>query len=111
MSHRFTTKSQTSYIRNIIISLVVFLVIFLLFWMELTSIQKRVNEEGIQTLQTAVTRSVTRCYAEEGSYPESLDYLKEHYGLHYDESKYFVDYQPIGSNIMPDITIMRKGGN
>ena len=97
MSHRFTTKSQTSYIRNIIISLVVFLVIFLLFWMGLTSIQKRVNEEGIQTLQTAVTRSV--------------DYLKEHYGLHYDESKYFVDYQPIGSNIMPDITIMRKGGN
>ena len=107
MSHRFTTKSQTSYIRNIIISLVV----FLLFWMGLTSIQKRVDEEGIQTLQTAVTRSVTRCYAEEGSYPESLDYLKEHYGLHYDESKYFVDYQPIGSNIMPDITIMRKGGN
>lgn len=72
MSHRFTTKSQTSYIRNIIISLVVFLVIFLFFWMGLTSIQKRVNEEGIQTLQTAVTRSVTRCYAEEGSYPESL---------------------------------------
>lgn len=63
MSHRFTTKSQTSYIRNIIISLVVFLVIFLLFWMGLTSIQKKVDEEGIQTLQTAVTRSVTRCYA------------------------------------------------
>ena len=69
MSHRFTTKSQTSYIRNIIISLVVFLVIFLLFWMGLTSIQKKVDEEGIQTLQTAVTRSVTHCYAEEGSYP------------------------------------------
>ena len=30
---------------------------------------------------------------------------------YYDESKYFVDYQPIGSNIMPDIIIMRKGGN
>ena len=79
--------------------------------MGLTSIQKKGGRRRHPgTLQTAVTRSVTRCY-EEGSYPESLDYLKEHYGLHYDESKYFVDYQPIGSNIMPDITIMRKGGN
>lgn len=110
MSHRFMTKSQTSYVRNIIISLVIFLVIFFFFWMGLSSLQRKVDQEGIQTLQAAVTRSVTRCYAEEGAYPESLDYLKEHYGLHYDENKYFVDYQPIGSNIMPDITIMRKGG-
>ncbi|WP_318583936.1 hypothetical protein [[Clostridium] scindens] len=55
-----------------------------------------------------MTRSITQCYAVEGNYPESLDYLKKSYGLHYDEDKFFVDYQPLGSNIMPDVTIIKK---
>ena len=111
MSHRFTTKSQTSYIKyNHFFSY--FFSRYFFCFLDGTHIhtEKRWTKKASRTLQTAVTRSVTCCY-EEGSYPESLDYLKEHYGLHYDESKYFVDYQPIGSNIMPDITIMRKGGN
>ena len=54
-------------------------------------------------------RNITYCYAVEGSYPESLDYLKEHYGLTYDEDRFFVDYQVIGANILPDVTIIEKG--
>lgn len=69
---------------------------------------KKMDQEEMQTLQNAITRSVTTCYTLEGSYPQSLGYLKKHYGLHYDENKYFVDYQPLGANIMPDITIIRK---
>lgn len=110
MSHRFITKPQTSYLRNILISLLLFACIFAAFWLGVSSMQKKVDTEGIKTLQNAVTRSITRCYVEEGSYPESLDYLKEHYGLYYDENKYFVDYQPLGANIMPDVTIIQKGG-
>lgn len=110
MSHRFITKPQTSYLRNILISFLLFAFVFIIFWLGVSSMQEKVDTEGIKTLQNAVTRSVTRCYAEEGSYPESLDYLKKHYGLHYDEDKYFVDYQPLGANIMPDITIIQKGG-
>ena len=110
MSHRFINKPQTSYLRNILISVLLFACIFAVFWSGVSSMQKKVDSEGIQTLQNAVTRSITRCYAEEGSYPESLDYLKEHYGLYYDESKYFIDYQPLGTNIIPDVTIIPKGG-
>ena len=69
---------------------------------------EKMDQEEMQTLQNAITRSVTTCYTLEGSYPQSLGYLKKHYGLHYDENKYFVDYQPLGANIMPDITIIRK---
>ena len=110
MSQRFITKPQTSYLRNILISLLLFACIFAIFWLGVSSMQKKVDSEGIQTLQNAITRSITRCYAEEGSYPESLNYLKKHYGLHYDENKYFIDYQPLGENIMPDVTIIQKGG-
>ena len=45
----------------------------------------------------------------EGAYPESLEYLKENYGLIYDEDLFFVDYKVEGSNILPDITIIEKG--
>jgi hypothetical protein len=49
----------------------------------------------------------------EGAYPESLDYIKEHYGISWDESKYLVDYEVTGANLMPDVTIfsLKSGGN
>ena len=108
MSQRFISNKKTSYLRNFILSCLFFLLILSAFFLGTSSFQKRVDKEGISTLQDAVTRSITRCYAEEGSYPETLNYLKEHYGLTYDESTYYVDYQPLGSNIMPDITIIQK---
>ncbi len=51
-------------------------------------------------------RSIANCYALEGEYPESLEYIKENYGLVYDEDRFFVDYRVSGSNIMPDVTII-----
>ena len=64
----------------------------------------------MESLENALNRSITQCYAVEGAYPPSLAYIKEHYGLIYDEELFYVDYQPIGSNIMPDVTIMLKTG-
>lgn len=106
MKHRFTTKKSSS--RSLLISAAVFAAVFLLFWFAVSSLSTRTNEEEIQTLETAVTRGITYCYAVEGSYPASLAYLKENYGLIYNEDKYFIDYQPMGANILPDVTIIRR---
>ena len=35
-----------------------------------------------------------------------LLYLEEHYGLSYDSKKYVVSYEVIGSNLMPDVTVI-----
>ena len=61
-----------------------------------------------QILQDALKRSVIQCYALEGAYPISLRYLEEHYGLTYNKEHFFVDYQYIGSNLHPDITIIER---
>lgn len=63
-------------------------------------------DEQTQSLETAIRRSVVQCYVVEGTYPPDLDYLKEHYGITYDSNRYYVDYTAIGSNLMPDITII-----
>ena len=59
-------------------------------------------------LQKALDRSITQCYALEGTYPNDLEYLEEHYGLTYNKEHFFVDYQYIGGNLRPDVTIIEK---
>ena len=86
---RFIRERKTSYLRNVIISVLIFLLIFAGFGCGLTAMNKKMDQEEMQTLQNAITRSVTTCYTLERSYPQSLGYLKNHYGLHYDENKYF----------------------
>ncbi|MDC7301025.1 MULTISPECIES: hypothetical protein [Agathobacter] len=59
-------------------------------------------------LNKALNRSITQCYALEGAYPASLKYLVDHYGLTYDSEHYYIDYQYIGSNLRPDVTIIER---
>lgn len=67
------------------------------------------NQSGnYQILENALNRSITQCYALEGSYPPSLSYLVENYGLLYNSEQYFIDYQYIGSNLRPDVTIIER---
>lgn len=66
------------------------------------------EEQQFKVAQKAVVRAAVECYALEGSYPKNLSYLKENYSLMVDEEQYIVDYCWIGSNLMPDITILSK---
>ena len=54
-------------------------------------------------------QGAVQCYALEGFYPEDLEYLETHYGLSYDSEKYVISYEVIGSNLMPDVTIIPLG--
>ena len=69
---RFIRERKTSYLRNVIISVLIFLLIFAGFGCGLTAMNKKMDQEEMQTLQNAITRSVTTCYTLEGSYPQSL---------------------------------------
>lgn len=109
MTHRFYKKQKSS--RNLLISVSVFAAVILIFWSAVSSVSAKTDEEEMETLQTAVMRQITYCYAIEGAYPPSLGYLEDNYGLTYNAEKYFIDYQPLGTNIMPDITIIKKRAN
>lgn len=74
----------------------------------LHSFGRQTIERQEESLRNAITRDVIQCYALEGSYPPSLSYIEEHYGLTYDHSTFFVDYRPIAGNLYPDVTILRN---
>ena len=88
----------------------VFCIAALLFFFAkaMDSIGSANDTEQAAILEQALTRSITACYALEGAYPPDIDYLVEHYGLTYDSREYFIDYQYIGSNLRPDVTIIKK---
>lgn len=66
------------------------------------------RSEGKAQLEAALHRAAVACYACEGIYPPSLDYLIEHYGIQIDDSRYLVVYEAFAENLMPDITVLEK---
>lgn len=66
--------------------------------------------EGRDRLEDAVRRAAVTCYASEGIYPPTLQYLEEHYGVQVDESRYTVFYDAFAENLMPDITVVENEG-
>lgn len=69
-------------------------------------ISRRADEEGAETLRNGIRRASVQCYAIEGRYPPSVQYLKDHYGIQIDEERYSVFYDGFASNVMPDITVV-----
>lgn len=77
-----------------------------IFIIGIRSVDDSTYEKQRESLQTALHRSISQCYAVEGVYPPNLEYIKTHYGLTYNEDLFYVDYQPIGANLYPDTTIV-----
>lgn len=101
-------KKVQSFFSGIHLSILIFVVLFFFFIIMLGRISDTTLDRQEESLNTAINHCIVSCYCIEGTYPPSLSYMEEHYGLTYDRSLFFVDYQAIGSNIYPDVTVIRK---
>ena len=93
-----------AYRREIAIVLVMLLVVGGV-WLLINRVGTSSGNAQTQFVTEAVHNAALTCYAVEGAYPTSLEYLRKHYGLAYDQSRYLVRYDAFGSNLMPDITV------
>lgn len=91
-----------------VLAAVVILAVLLWFFTAMGNLTRDSGDKGREQLETALRRSAVACYAAEGIYPPTLDYLTEHYGVQIGE-KYIVFYEIFASNLMPDITVLEKG--
>ena len=64
--------------------------------------------EGRQQLEEALRRAAVACYAAEGVYPPTLEYLTGHYGVQIQEERYTVFYEVYANNLMPEITVLER---
>lgn len=87
---------------------IAFVILLLFFLSGISSVNTTTLTKQQESLENALTRSISHCYAVEGSYPPSLEYLMANYGLSYDTNVFLVDYEYYGDNLYPDYTILLK---
>lgn len=91
------------------ISLVPFLLMIFLVVYAVDYIKVKSTSENIQVIETTIKKAAIACYAIEGAYPSTIEYLEENYGLQLNKDKYVFEYDIIGSNVMPWIAVVEKG--
>lgn len=91
--------------KNYVLSIAAFICVVAVFIFAINGISRKSTSEGAATLQQAIQRASVQCYAIEGRYPSSVDYLVKNYGVQIDTDKYAVFYEGFASNMMPDITV------
>ena len=75
-------------------------------WLLVSRVETTQSSAQTQFVYDAVRNAALTCYAVEGAYPESLDYLRSNYGLAYDRSRYQVTYSAFASNLVPEIYVV-----
>ena len=99
-------KGALDFLRSAILPILFTAAVMLIIVYGLQQTAMSSKSEGLKILEDGVRRAVAKCYAVEGSYPESVAYLEEHYGIHIDKTKYIVHYEIFASNVMPDIMVI-----
>ena len=90
--HRFETYRQNSSIRNFSVSVIGFSVVLAIFIAGVSNVSVRADAQAAKTLEQAINRGIVRCYTI--------------------ENRFFVDYQVLGSNLIPEVTIIdRRDGS
>ena len=95
-------KSQT---KGYLLSAAALLLLVGVFAVGALSFAGKAGQKGEESLRRAVTRASVQCYAIEGRYPPSVEYLEENYGVRVDRDRYNVFYNGFASNVMPEIVI------
>ena len=95
--------------RRAIIKLLIFAVVLVSAVMLINRIDTAQGTAENEIVRDAIRNAAVTCYAVEGAYPDSVDYLREHYRLAYDETRYLVTYEAFASNRIPDIYVTERG--
>ena len=94
--------------RGLIVSAAVCAVSGAAFALSVSGVSGSMEAQQTQVLERAIEKAVVTCYAIEGQYPPTLDYILEHYGVMIDEERYDVLYDVFAQNIMPSVSVLRK---
>ncbi|MDO4492847.1 MAG: hypothetical protein Q4C53_03060 [Clostridia bacterium] len=86
-----------------------FLAVLALFVWTVGRIGTAEQNSEAEMVRTAVKNAALTCYAVEGAFPQEVGYLRENYGLLFDEDRFIVAYDGFASNIMPDIRVLERG--
>ena len=84
-----------------------FALVLLIFLFAVSNASRGNIDRQQESLEKAIQRDVTYCYATTGRYPKTFDYIERVYGLTYDKDLFTVEYEVQGSKIPPVVKVTR----
>ena len=88
-------------------AVLIFVALIIAFVFLINNITSKSSERELGIIRDAVKNAALTCYVVEGTYPDDVQYLRDHYNLSYNEDKYFVMFRErsFASNVIPDIIV------
>lgn len=100
---------QLKHYRGWIVTLCVFALLLGFTMRRVGSVEQKTLLQRQENVRSATLRAAVACYSVEGVYPDSVEYLVEHYGLRYDTETFILQYDAFAENILPDIRVLVRG--
>lgn len=107
-SQRFLRRKNISLMLRKAAPIVFTILILFVFYVAVSTLSGTGTKEQKKNLEDTLRRGIMQCYALEGSYPESLDYLLNNYPVYYNKDSFLIDYEIIGQNIYPAVSVIEK---
>ncbi|NHM16322.1 hypothetical protein GMI69_06575 [Eggerthellaceae bacterium zg-887] len=93
--------------RVIVVALAVLIIVALVAGFVYAS-RDTLREQAASSLRDAIMNSALQCCAIEGSYPQTLRYLEDNYGLSVNHEDYVVTYEAFASNVVPSVMVVPR---
>ena len=88
-----------------IFAVAIFCIITFVVGIMVQNFSKKSTEMERISIQRSISQATALCYAVEGVYPPSLQYLQDNYNIYIDTNNYIVHYEVFASNIFPEILV------
>ena len=108
MYHELTTKQIARRRRNRIIGVIVIVLIVIACVFAYNAIAANMRDQGAASVHDAIESAAKQCAAIEGSYPVSLKYLEDNYGLRVNHDDYVITYEIFAGNVIPSILVVPR---
>ena len=94
---------------GILVSTLIIGFIVLMTFASVNNYSKRADTRETEKIADIITRAAIQCYALEGGYPPSLEYLAEKYEILLDRNNFIYYYDTHGvDNILPEVIVQPR---
>ncbi len=108
MYHEMTKQEIRKRTRKRMTAFFTLVAVLALVWVSYDFIGATLREQGELSVRNAIMNSAKQCCAIEGSYPSSLTYLEQNYGLVVNHGDYAITYEVFADNVMPNVVVLSK---
>lgn len=70
--------------------------------------QGSLQDQAAASIKATILDTAMQCAAIEGSYPMTLSYLEDNYGLQVNDDDFVIFYDAFASNVLPFVTVVPK---